>query len=266
MNRNGGSDVGAMFAEERHRAILERLRSAGKVTVEELAEEFKVSAPTVRADLARLEEHGLLRRTHGGAIRASATLFEPPYAERQVMRHAEKRAIARAAAAMVRDGDTLLIDAGTTTHEIALALKAHQGLTVVTNSVANALALMDNPGIEVTVVGGSLQPRRRAILGPLAVRFLGPFRVDRAFVAFNGIHHEAGFTVVDFDAAEIKQRMMECAAETIVVADSSKIGQVAFAQVAPLSAARMLITDAGIGVEELARLEERGLEVLRVEG
>jgi DeoR family fructose operon transcriptional repressor len=266
MNRTNGAESGALFAEERQQAIMERLRSAGKVTVEELAAAFRVSAPTVRADLARLEEQGLLRRTHGGAIRIGGTLFEPPYAQRQVMRHAEKRTIAQAAAALVKDEETVLLDAGTTTYEIALLLKERAALTVVTNSLENALALMDNSGIEVILIGGSLQPRRKAILGPLAVRFLEPFRVDRAFLAFNGIHAEAGFTVVDFDAAEVKRRMMTCAAETVVVADSGKIGQVAFAVVAPLSSARLLITDSGVSDEERVKLQEVGLEVCLADG
>ena len=262
MEKAGFVEAAAMFAEERQTAILEELRRSGKVTVEELTAGFRVSAPTIRADLSRLEARGLLRRTHGGAIRASATLFEPPYAERQVMRHAEKRAIARAAAALVKDGETVLLDAGTTTYEVALRLKARASLTVVTNSLANALELMDSAGIELILVGGSLQPRRRATLGPLAAAFLDDFHVDHAFLAFNGVHPQSGFTVVDFDAAETKRRMMACAAETIVVADSSKIGQIAFAGVAPLSAADLLITDAGATAEDRAALEEAGLRLL----
>ncbi|MCC6728380.1 MAG: DeoR/GlpR transcriptional regulator [Chthonomonadales bacterium] len=256
-----GTEPGAMFAEERQRAVVERLRSAGKVTVEELAAAFHVSAPTVRADLARLEDRGLLRRTHGGAIRADGTLFEPPYDQRQVMRHVEKRAIARAAAARVKDGETVLLDAGTSSFEIALLLKERAGLTIVTNSIANAVTLMENPALEVVLVGGSVQPRRRATLGPLAVGFLDRLCVDRAFLAFNGVHPEAGFTVVDFDAAEVKRRMMERATETIAVADSDKIGRVAFAWAAPLSAARLLITDSGIAEDDRARLTEKGLAV-----
>jgi DeoR family fructose operon transcriptional repressor len=250
---------GIRFAEERQHAILDLLRQAGKVTVEELAAAFQVSAPTVRADLGRLEEQGLLRRTHGGAIPASPTLFEPPYSQREVMRHEEKKAIARAAADLVKDGETLILDAGTTTYEIALLLRDRKSLTVVTNSIANAHVLMENPDLKVVVVGGALQARRRAILGPLSVRFLEQFRVDRAFLAFNGVHARSGFTVVDFDAAQVKRQMMTCASETVVVADSGKIGQIAFAAVGPLSDAQLLITDNGIGEEDQVRLTEAGL-------
>ena len=256
--QNGGS----LFMEERQRAIHELLNRDGKVAVEELASRFGVSAPTIRSDLARLEEQGLLRRTHGGAIPASPTLFEPPYAQRQVMRQEEKRLIAAAAADLVKPGDTILLDAGTTTYEAALVLRDAPKLTVVTNSLANAQALMDSPGIEVVLIGGAVQPRRRAILGPLATRFLEDFHVDRAFLAFNGVHHEAGFTVVDFEAAELKRRMMACAAEVVVLSDSGKIGQVAFARVAALTSARLLITDAGAIGDEMNAIEANGLEVL----
>jgi DeoR family fructose operon transcriptional repressor len=260
--RRNGSEAGAMFVEERQRAIHEMLSTQGKVTVEELAAAFRVSAPTVRNDLARLEEQGLLQRTHGGAIAASPTLYEPPYAQRQVIRQEEKRAIARAAAALVENGETVLLDAGTTTYELALLLKERHRLTVVTNSLANAQALSDSPGIDVILVGGLLQPRRKALLGPLAARFLESFHVDRAFLAFNGVHPSGGFTVTDFDAAELKRRMMAAASESIALADSGKIGQVAFAKVGPLSEAARLITDPGAPSDMVARLSETGLEVI----
>ena len=254
-----------LFAEERQRAILDQLRRSGKVTVEELTGDFRVSPPTIRTDLSRLEEQGLLRRTHGGAIATGNTLYEPPYAERAVLRQVEKRAIARAAAALVHEGETLLLDAGTTCHEIALYLKEFRRLTVVTNSLASAQALAENDGIETLLIGGVLQPRRRATLGPLALRFLEPIRCDRAFVAMSGVHAVGGFTVVDFDAAQLKRKMLECAEQAVAVADSSKVGQMAFACVGSLSCASLLITDGNVSAEERAVLEESGLRVLAAE-
>lgn len=264
MSHNERKFYGSLFAEERQRNILDRIHFNGKVTVEELASLFRVSAPTIRADLARLEEQGLLRRTHGGAIALSATLFEPTYAQREVMHYDEKKAIAIAAANLVKDGETVLLDAGTTTHQIAYLLKEKTALTVVTNSLVNALELMDPPGIEVILIGGSIQPRRKATLGPLAIRFLDSFHVDKAFLSFNGVQIGSGYTVVDFDAAEIKKRMMQCATECIVAADSSKIGKIAFATVAPIEAARMLLTDNGIQENDRKSLTEAGLEVVIV--
>ncbi len=250
-----------MFAEERQRAIVRKVRDAGSVSVDELVEQFGVSAPTIRADLARLESKGLVVRTHGGAIRAEGTLFEPSHDERSVIRRAEKQAIARAAAALVHPGETVLLDAGTTTLELALVLRGCRPLTVVTNSLAIAAVLMECTGIEIIMVGGQVQRLRRATLGPLAMRFLDGFRVDKAFLGFNGVEADAGFTVVDFDAAEVKRRMMQTGAQTVVLVDSDKIGRVAFAAAAPIGAADLLITDDRAQPAQIARLREKGLEV-----
>ena len=235
-----------MYAEERHREILERVRREGKVSVEALTEALGVSAPTVRADLGALELRRLLRRTHGGAILPETTLYEPPYAERERARQAEKGRIGAAAAARVRDHETVLLDAGTTTYEIAVRLKARVGLTVVTNSLEAAWELMDAPPghVETLVVGGAVHADRRATLGPLAADFLAHLHVDRVFVGVNGVSPNAGYTVVDFDAAQVKRAMIACAREVVVVADSSKLGVIAFASICPLSAAHLLITDA----------------------
>jgi DeoR family fructose operon transcriptional repressor len=250
-----------VFAEERQRAIVERLRQFGSVTVEELAETFGVSAPTIRGDLARLEGRGLLVRAHGGAIRADGTLYEPSHEDRRVMRRDEKKAIARAASEMVKNGETILLDAGTTSLELALLLQAKHALTVVTNSLANAMVLMDSQNVDVIMVGGQLQRRRRAALGPLAVRFLDGFRVDRAFMGFNGVDAAGGLTVVDFDAAEIKRKMMAAASQCVVIADSDKIGRVAFAAVAPIVAAGVVLTDKGADPSALAQINDLGVRV-----
>lgn len=254
-----------MFVEERHRRILDRLRDRGKVTVEELADQFRVSAPTVRADLAALEARRLLRRTHGGALLLETSLHEPPYAERAVSHSPEKRRIGQAAAAMARSGETIILDAGTTTHEVGLALAASgtTGITVVTNALPTAAALMEAPGIEVIVIGGQAQGRRRATLGPLAVEFLKPFRADRTFLGVSGVDAEAGFTAVDFDAVQVKRAMIAHGREVVVVADASKIGQAAFAHVAPLSCAAVLLTDSALPEAAEKELIEAGLATVQ---
>ncbi len=253
---------GMLFAEERQRAIVEHLRQRGKITVEAMTVVFGVSPPTIRADLTRLEERGLLRRTHGGAIAVGSTLYEPPYAERAILRQLEKRAIAETAAGLVQDGETLLLDAGTTCHEIALVLKGFRRLTVVTNSLASANALAENDGLEVVLIGGTLQPRRRATLGALAARFLDPIQCDRAFVGVSGVHPTAGLTVVDFDAAQIKRIMLGKGKQAVVVADCSKIGQASFACIGALCTAHLLITDDGAPLEDRAALETAGIHVV----
>lgn len=251
----------SLFAEERQQAILEGLRHQGKVTVEELRRRFTVSPPTIRTDLTRLEEQGLLRRTHGGAIAIGNTLYEPPFAERAVLHHDEKRAIALAAISFVHEDETILLDAGTTCYEIATLLREFNRLTVITNSLAIAQTLTENDGIEVVLIGGNLQPRRRATMGPLASHFLDPIHCDRAFIGMSGVHPTAGFSVIDFDAAQIKNKMITQSRQSIAVADSSKIGQIAFACVAPLTSVNLLITDSGILAEDRLALEEVGLRL-----
>ncbi len=255
-----------MFVEERQRHILERLRERGKVTVEELVGDFGVSAPTVRADLTALEARALLRRTHGGAIAPTTSLHEPPYVERARAQSDEKRRIGRAAANLVQPGETVILDAGTTTHEVGLALAASgkSGITVITNNLPTALALMDSQNLTVIVIGGQVQARRQATLGPLATEFLQPMRADRLFLGVSGVHPVAGFTAVDFDAAQVKRAMIAHAATVVAVADETKIGQAVFAHVAPLSAAALLVTDAELSPADAESFRDAGLgDVLR---
>ena len=251
-----------MFVEERQERIIKRLRERGKVTVEELTEAFGVSAPTVRADLAALETRRLLRRTHGGALPLETSRHEPPFSEREAEHTDEKRRIGRAAAAHIRPGETVIIDAGTTTHEIArsLAETGARDVTVVTNNLPTAILLMDTaPEITVIVIGGQTQPRRRATLGALAAQFLEPLRADRVFLGVSGVDAGAGLTAVDFDAVQVKRAMLAHAGAVIVVADSGKIGQSAFAQIAPVGICSLLITDTGASDEDVATLRDAGV-------
>lgn len=251
-----------MFAEERRQQILQQLRQVGKVMVDELSARFGVSAPTIRADLTLLEKQGLLRRTHGGALPVESTLYEPPYSVREMKNLPEKRAIARVAVTLVQDDETVLLDAGTTTFEIALQLKQRRGLKVVTNSLAIALELMERKDMEVVLLGGSVRPARRATLGELVLHALDMIYVDHAFLSFNGVDARAGYTSVDFEAAAIKHKMMQHARQVIVVADHAKLGQVAFARVAPAAAAHVLIVDDGAPAAVLKAFEEQGVRLL----
>ena len=252
-----------MFVEERHNKILELLRQDGKVSVELLSEAFNVSAPTVRADLTALESRRLLRRTHGGAIPVETTLYEPPFGVREQAQRDEKRRIARAAAARIRDNETILLDAGTTISEMTRFLSDRRGLTVVTNSIPTAYELAEIHDAHVVLIGGTVHLERRATLGPLAIDFLRDMRVDRAFLGVNGVSERSGWTVVDFDAAQVKRAMIARAREVVVVADNSKLGEATFASIGPLSAAHVLITDAPVENETLrSALESAGVEIV----
>ncbi len=274
-----------MFVEERQEQILALLQREGKVMVDQLVERFSVSAPTVRADLTALEQRHLLRRTHGGAIPVTPPTrnsggapaqHEPAGSNghnveatgahaaspQQRERLEEKRRIALAAAERVKDGETILLDAGTTVLEMARGLAGRKNLTVVTNSLPAANALAES-GHSVVVLGGEYNPERRATLGPLTAEFLRDMHVDRAFIGVNGVSEEAGWTVVDFDAVQVKRVMMSKAREVVVLVDHSKLGSVAFASIGPLNAAQVLITDVPIEQESLqAALEAAGVSVV----
>ncbi len=254
-----------MFPEERRAIILDALARLGRVEVGALAREIGVSAVTIRQDLAFLEEHRRLRRTHGGAIPLEAG-FELPFAETEIANSAEKNAIARAAAAMIREGETILLDVGTTTTALARALIARRGLslTVITNALNIACLLEGAPGITVIVTGGTLRAEQHSLVNPLGLEVLAHLRADRAFIGASGIESAAGVTNANLPEAEIKSAMLKQAREKILVADGSKIGRIAAALVAPVAEFDRLVTGRSAPAAELDRLRQMGLAVTKV--
>ncbi|MGE5550572.1 MAG: DeoR/GlpR family DNA-binding transcription regulator [Bacteroidota bacterium] len=247
-----------MFPEERRSAIISSLAAEGRVQVTALAQQLEVSEVTVRQDLAYLEERGLLKRTHGGAIPVE-TGFELPFARTAGANAEEKARIAAAAAALVREGETILIDVGTTTTAVARALIGHRRLTVVTNALNIAALLEEAPGVTVIVTGGSLRAAQHSLVNPLGMEILNHVRADRAFLGASGVEARAGVTNANFPEAEIKRAMMAAAREKIVVVDSSKIGRVATAVIGPVTAFDRLITAKGAAEEDLDALRAKGL-------
>lgn len=253
-----------MFSQERQRRILDLIRSGDAVRVADLSETFSVSESTIRRDLAQLEESGLLERTHGGAVPADSRLQEPTLSEKSARNTAEKMAIARAAAALIQDGDAVILDAGSTTLQIARLLRGRQ-LTVVTNAVNIAAELGDVPGIDLIVTGGTSRGTTLALVGPIAEATLSAINADWLFLGTNGVHPERGLTTPTPIEAAVKARMIEAAREVVLVADHTKWGAVAFAHVAPLSSVNRLITDIRFDRTAAAELESRGMRVMLAE-
>lgn len=251
-----------MFPEERRRLILERMRSGVAVKVGELSTEFDVSESTIRRDLRELAESGLLERTHGGALLADSTLDEPSFAEKTDQQLSEKQAIGALAASLVRDGDSVILDAGTTTLEVARALRGRRNLTVVTNAFHIAAELADLDSIHVVVTGGSIKGNTLALVGPMAERSLEEINADWAFIGTNGIDLERGLTTPTHAEAAVKRRMLAAARQVAVVTDSSKVGKVSFATIAPVSDLHMVITDHGADPDFVASLINRGMKVM----
>ncbi len=251
-----------MLAEERHQHILLLLNEKGAVTVSELCEQFGVSEMTVRRDLAALERKGLLRRVHGGAVSARGRSYEPPFLMRSSQHAQEKQRIAEAALSLIHDGDSIALDVGTTTLEIAKRLSDVRNLTIVTPSLHIGNVLADNPHNRIILTGGILRPGELSLVGPFAERIFAELFVDKLFLGIGGLHLEAGLTEYNLEDAQVKRAMLRSAKECIVVTDSSKLGRIAFAAVGPISVMHTLITDDKADPAIVSRLEEMGVRVV----
>ena len=254
-----------MLQGERHLRILDMLRLSRTLTVKQLCDEFEASEATIRRDLAALEMEGKLERTHGGAILSSPTRLniEDSYNQKESMFEGQKRAIALKAFERLVEHDSIILDAGTTTLELARLIgQSDLHLTVITNSTTVSSVISQNPHVELIAVGGKVRLNVLASVGHLAIDLLRRFNVNKAFVAANGISIENGLTTPDLDEAEVKRAMLGCADERIVLADHSKFNRVALCQIAPLSMVDVIITDKGIDETLLDIYEQNDIEIV----
>lgn len=246
---------------ERHRRIQELLREHRVVRVSVLSESMGVSEVTIRRDLEALERRGLLERTHGGAVATHWMRSEPGYLEAISSSIEEKRAIGRAAAAMVEPGDALYMNGGTTTLEVFRHLRA-SGVKVVTNHVGIALEASERD-VELLLLGGHYRAPSNSVVGPFATDALRRTHATKAFIGVEGIGIASGLTTPVAAEAEIAHLMIEQThGIVIVVADHSKIGTVADFVIAPLDRVDVLVVDAGAGPELGDQLAEVGVEVV----
>ncbi|MER5224697.1 MULTISPECIES: DeoR/GlpR family DNA-binding transcription regulator [Streptomyces] len=252
-----------MYAPERQQEILRLARDGGRVDVVSLAEEFQVTAETIRRDLKALDRAGLVRRVHGGAIPAGRLDFEPDLAERETTAADEKDRIALAALAELPSNGTMILDAGTTIARLAGALPLEATLTVVTHSLPIAARLADHPGIQLHLVGGRVRHRTRAAVDAWALRAYGEIRADVVFLATNGFSLEYGLTTPDLAEAAVKRAALGAARRVVLLADSAKHGQEHFARFGALDDVDVLITDSGLSPEDATALKRGGTEVVR---
>ncbi len=244
-----------MFAEERHDKIIQLLKSGQPVKVLNLSTLFAVSEATIRRDLQELETMGLLQRTHGGAV-SSQLGSELSFFDREVFHLAEKRKIAIAAANMVEDGETILLDAGTTTREIARELCGKR-VTVATNSMDVASIFADEENIEVVLLGGTWRKSINSLIGPVTNAMLKLFCFDKVFLAANAVDCNFGATTHNIAEAETKRAMLHAGKRTILVADYSKFNEKNFAKICGIQEVSMVITDKNIDSDTLACLREQ---------
>ncbi len=242
-----------MTLTARHSAILEILLKERSASVTRLSTEFSVSEMTIRRDLDELEEQGLVQRTHGGAKPNETRLHELSWKVKLGQYVDEKKRIGQAAADLITDGDTVLLDTGSTTAQIVPHLAKKQ-ITAITNALSIATELATFPQVQVFVAGGMLRKGLLSLIGPQTEAFLRGLNVDKLFLGVDAIDLEAGFTVPNLLDAHTKQTMMKCARQIIVVADHSKLQRRALAPVAPLSEAHRVITDSGAPADFIEQL------------
>ena len=243
--------------------ILERLAGNGSVSVSDLAANVPASAATIRRDLRLLESQRLLARTHGGAI-ARGVLYELPLRYKAARHQREKALIAREAASRVGDGRAVGLTGGTTTTEVARMLVERQQLTVVTNALNIASELAVRPNLKLVVTGGVARDTSYELVGPIAEQGLAGLNLDLVFLGADGVDPEAGLTTHHAMEAHTDRALIERAQRVVVVADSSKIGRVAFARICEIERVHEMITDAGADRGLLEQISQVGVEVTAV--
>lgn len=251
-----------MLAAERRRRIIQILEKDHSVRVAELCDRFDVADETIRRDLKQLEAEGLVERKHGGAVLSDRVRVAHPFHMRKVQAPIEKQRVGRAAAQLVSDGSTVILDNGTTTLEVARCLRGTRRLTVVTTSPLIALEMSGCPDITVIVTGGILDPDSQSLIGPDAEESLRKLRVDVAFVGASGVSVERGFTASNVYDAQIKSVMVSAASRPYVVADGSKIGQSSLVRFSSLREVCGLVTDSTAAAHLLDKVRESGLDVV----
>lgn len=247
-----------MLTAERRQHILEVLRVTGKVLAPDISTALGVSEDTIRRDLRDLAAAGLLRRVHGGALPLSPGMAE--YHTREAQDHGAKESIARVAAGLVQNGQVVILDGGTTTLEVARQLAPDLRATVLTNSPPVALALVEHPWLEVVLLGGRLRRELRVTTGAGVVDDLRRVRADLCILGVCGVHHELGVTVADYEEAQVKRAMVECAADTVGLAAAGKVGTTGPFLVTGLEGLTYLVTDAS--QEAIAPYRAAGVTVL----
>lgn len=247
---------------ERHQLILKRLEGDGRVSVSDLSARAGVSEMTIRRDLEALEQAGALSRVHGGAVPSQSQSYEPPFAARATYNVEAKQRIGRAAAALLHEGETAILDAGTTTLEVARALRGRRNLRVLALSLHIADMLVDEPGLDVMVAGGIARAGERSLIGALAQKAFEDLSFDTLFLTVGGVDLHHGLSEYNLDDALVKRAAFASARRRIAVADASKLGKAAFARIAPIDQLDVLVTDEDASTEFLDAIRDAGVEVV----
>ena len=255
-----------LLAEERRREIVNLLKNDGRVSVDALVERFRLSAVTLRADLTHLAKQGVLVRSYGGAMLPQDSQQDYPLNVKRTIYHGEKVRIARMAASLISPLQTVILDSGSTTAEVARAIKSSgcAPLTVITHALDIAVEFADSPTISVIMLGGLLRHVAGSFVGPQAQRFLSELHADHCFIGVDGLDAQVGLSTPDLLEAQLNTLMMKVSNEVTVVADASKLGKRSLSVIGPITAARRIITDNRAHPEDLDAIRGQGVEVIVV--
>jgi DeoR/GlpR family transcriptional regulator of sugar metabolism len=253
-----------MMAEERRTQILQMVRSAGRVRVNDLASQFSTSAVTIRNDLNELHQRGLVLRSHGGAVLPDRILRESPVHERLKAYSDEKRRIGAMAATLIHDGETIILDSGTTTLEIARQIKKKQGLQIITNGVNIAAELLDARDAQVFIVGGTVRGESASISGRFTEEMFEQFSADKLFLSGAGCDLDFGVSGANLEETMVNRAMLRISREIILVADASKFSRRSMSRIAPFAEIDTVISDISLGEEIQMKLRSQGCNLILV--
>ncbi|NSL91200.1 DeoR/GlpR transcriptional regulator (plasmid) [Chitinophaga sp. Mgbs1] len=249
-----------MGFQERKRKILKILEKTESMDVQEMADELGISAITIRRDLQQLAAEELLIRTHGGAMKAPPQHPFTAFADKEQVASARKKYIGKRAAALVKPGDTIFMDCGSTVFTMCPHLKNITPLRIITNSLPVAAAFMDAAGIQVNLIGGEIDKERKAIHGDRAIAHIKSYHAAKAFVGTDGLSAKRGLTAISEKEAGITTAMAGSADHVYLLCDSSKIGKDSYLKFAPLSLITALVTDQELSAAQAATL--RGVRMI----
>jgi len=255
-----------LLVEERRRRIVERVNQQGRVTVDELVALFEISAVTIRADLEALDRAGVISRSHGGALPAAPSALDTPLDIKETRHHAQKRRIGQAAAQLIEDGDTIILDSGTTTVEIARQIRQQKwtSLTVITNALNIAMELSALPAVRVMMLGGLLRQASYSLAGPDAEQALSRLSADRLFLGVDGLDPDVGVTTPDPLEASLNALMIRVSRQAVAVLDASKFGQRSLSVIAPVADLDIVISDTAAPADYVQALEAKGVRTMLV--
>ena len=254
-----------LSTEQRRSEIVALIHAEGRVRVSELSARYGISEVSIRKDLEHLEMQGQLSRIHGGAVGQGKLYVNMDLAERAKTNASAKRLLAKSVAALIEDNDTVMMNAGTTLSYVLHALQGKRNITLVTNSLQNAMELASHPGFKVILLGGDLDTKYQFTYGIDTITQLEQYHANKCIISVDGIHKTDGMTLYYANESAIVRKMIAFSDQVIVVADSTKLGKSTFSRIGDLSDVDVLVTNKKDDSPELDTLEELGVEVYQAE-